>query len=110
MKFYPVLFSLFLMLRLNYFYRDSVLEILLNLALMGSICFIKMLEYRLVKKRWRRLVAETRNSQPPVIGVDADDIEIARLEKVTSLAHLPAVDNVSTYFSALDLDLDKMDG
>ena len=83
---------------------------MLNLTLMGSICYIKVLEYRLVKKRWRRLVAETQASRPSRIGENADDVEIARLEKVTSQAHLPAVDTVSTYFSALDLDLDKMDG
>ena len=77
---------------------------------MGSICYIKTLEYRLVKKRWRRLVAKTQRSQPSESDAKTDDAEIARLEEVTSQAHLPAVDTVSTYFSALDLDLDKMDG
>ena len=64
----------------------------------------------MVKKRWRRLVAEIQGTRPSESGVSADDAEIARLEKVTSQAHLPALDTVSTYFSALDLDLDKVDG
>ena len=73
---------------------------------MASICFIKALEYRHIKKRWRRLNADNSSTASGSAQLDA---EMDRLAVVTAAAHLPESDASSTYYSAMDLDLDSAD-
>ena len=71
----------------------------MSVGLILSICFIKTLEYRLVKKRWQRLVqSECKDKMV--------ENELTRIAHVTSRAHLPMADDSSIYHSALDLDLE----
>lgn len=78
----------------------------MSVSFIGSILFVKSLEYRLVKKRWVRLQEKVAPSNEIEMDVGIED-EITRLEEAASVAHLPDGDTVSSYYSALDMDLDS---
>ena len=82
----------------------------MSVGLMLSICFIKTMEYQLIKKRWLRLVEPVQKQVSKSGSEDAKmtsiDKEMNRIADITSTAHLPMADDASIYFSALDLSFD----
>ena len=96
--------GIFIFRVLIYYFRDSALEVIMSVVCMASVCFIKALEYRHIKRRWKRLTANNPPAGPTAAQVDA---EMDRLSMVTAGAHMPDSDSLSAYFSAKDLDLDN---
>ena len=73
-------------------------------SFMASICYVRALEYRMVRKRWRRLNPDQAQAVP---APSSDDKEIERIEEAVSTAHLPDSDSTSTYYSAFEVDIDR---